>query len=174
MGPVCSSTHWLWPSGATCKQSRSAPTQTQPRLPSLIQPQTDRQVPEVPHPATGMVLAACPTWQRKLGSRAPPCCTKHFAHPSGQVLFMCLRLYSSKSASRIYISMRSAVRWWRGATTSGGFDFFTMLHIVDYGERENFSPPLLVAASGFAVFSALSGLVLWSLRLPRLFRRRKS
>lgn len=53
------------------------------------------------------------------------------------------------------------------------FDFFWMLHIMDYDKRENFNHPLLVAASGFAVLSALSGLVLWAVRLPRLFRRRR-
>lgn len=53
------------------------------------------------------------------------------------------------------------------------FDFFWMLHIMDYQQREDFNHPLLVAASGFAVLSALSGLVLWGLRLPRQWRRRR-
>ncbi len=54
------------------------------------------------------------------------------------------------------------------------FDFFWMLHIMDYDERENFNHPLLVVASGFAVLSAFSGLVLWGFRLPRLWRRKRS
>ena len=50
------------------------------------------------------------------------------------------------------------------------FDFFWMLHIMDYGEREDFHHPLLTAAALLAVLSALSGILLWGYRI---FRRRR-
>jgi len=51
------------------------------------------------------------------------------------------------------------------------FDFFWMLHIMDYGEREDFNHPLLTAAATLAVLSALSGILLWGYRLFRPRRR---
>ena len=50
------------------------------------------------------------------------------------------------------------------------FDFFWMLHIMDYGERENFNHWLLTAMSVLAILASLSGLVLWGWRLPKLRR----
>jgi uncharacterized iron-regulated membrane protein len=47
------------------------------------------------------------------------------------------------------------------------FDFFWMLHIMDYSEREDFSHPLLTAAALLAVLSALSGVLLWGYRIFR-------
>jgi uncharacterized iron-regulated membrane protein len=44
------------------------------------------------------------------------------------------------------------------------FDFFWMLHIMDYKERENFNHWLLTSASVLAVVTAASGLVLWGWR----------
>ena len=40
------------------------------------------------------------------------------------------------------------------------FDFFWMLHIMDYEEREDFNNPLLIGASLLALFFTFSGLVL--------------
>ncbi len=51
------------------------------------------------------------------------------------------------------------------------FDFFWMLHIMDYGEREDFHHPLLTAAALLAVLSALSGILLWGYRIFRPRRR---
>ena len=53
------------------------------------------------------------------------------------------------------------------------FDFFWMLHIMDYGERENFNHWLLTSFSVLAILTSASGLVLWSWRVPKLIRRRK-
>ena len=48
------------------------------------------------------------------------------------------------------------------------FDFFWMLHIMDYSEREDFHHPLLTAAGVLAALTALSGVMLWGWRLrPR-------
>lgn len=51
------------------------------------------------------------------------------------------------------------------------FDFFWMLHIMDYGERENFNHWLLSAVSILAILTSLSGLALWWWRLPRMRSR---
>jgi uncharacterized iron-regulated membrane protein len=50
------------------------------------------------------------------------------------------------------------------------FDFFWMLHIMDYGERDSFNHWLLTTASAIAVLTSASGLLLWTFRIPR--RRR--
>lgn len=53
------------------------------------------------------------------------------------------------------------------------FDFFWMLHIMDYDEREDFHHPLLVVFAALAVLTSLSGLVLWGARAKRRFARRQ-
>lgn len=51
------------------------------------------------------------------------------------------------------------------------FDFFWMLHIMDYRERDNFNHLLLTTMSIFAILTSLTGLVLWWYRIP--FKKRK-
>lgn len=52
------------------------------------------------------------------------------------------------------------------------FDFFWMLHIMDYDQREDFHHPLLTTASAFAVLTSMTGILLWGFRLsPRRKRR---
>lgn len=41
------------------------------------------------------------------------------------------------------------------------FDFFWMLHIMDYSERENFNNPLVIFMSSLGLFMALSGIILF-------------
>lgn len=53
------------------------------------------------------------------------------------------------------------------------FDFFWMLHIMDFDEREDFNHPLLQIAAALGLIIALSGIVLWALT-TRLFRRRSA
>ena len=53
------------------------------------------------------------------------------------------------------------------------FDFFWMLHIMDYSERDDFNHWLLTTASVLAVLTSASGLVLWSFRLPRRSGKRR-
>lgn len=53
------------------------------------------------------------------------------------------------------------------------FDFFWMLHIMDYKDRSNFNNPLLIATAAAALLFTLSGLVLlWQRFKPRLSRER--
>ncbi len=85
--------------------------------------------------------------------------------------------FSDRRQTRLYIdpvtgdikSRRNAI--WRL------YDFFWMLHIMDYQERENFNNPLLKAASATGFTFALSGLCLVWFRFRsgryRLPKRRK-
>lgn len=52
------------------------------------------------------------------------------------------------------------------------FDFFWMLHIMDYGQRDDFNHWLLTAMSVLAILTSVSGLALWAWRIPRRKRRR--
>jgi len=47
------------------------------------------------------------------------------------------------------------------------FDFFWMLHIMDYSERDDFNHPLLTAMSLLAILTSVTGLALWAWRIPR-------
>ena len=47
------------------------------------------------------------------------------------------------------------------------FDFFWMLHVMDYRERENFNHPLLISMAGLALATVLAGLVLLVIRVRR-------
>ncbi|WMN58438.1 hypothetical protein NI389_09155 [Pseudoalteromonas xiamenensis] len=52
------------------------------------------------------------------------------------------------------------------------FDFFWMLHIMDYSERENFNNPLLISFSATSVLFCLSGIILLFQAPP--WRRRRA
>jgi len=45
------------------------------------------------------------------------------------------------------------------------FDFFWMLHTMDYKNRDNFNTPLLTIASTLAILTAITGIALWIWRL---------
>ena len=50
------------------------------------------------------------------------------------------------------------------------FDFFWMLHIMDYGQRDSFNHWLLTTMSLLAVLTSASGMALWCYRLPKRSR----
>jgi len=56
--------------------------------------------------------------------------------------------------------------WWRI------YDFFWMLHIMDYKNREDFSHPLIIAASSVALLMSLSGLYLIVISVTRKRKKR--
>lgn len=60
-------------------------------------------------------------------------------------------LYVSPLAAQV-ITVRSDI--WRQ------YDFFWMLHIMDYDTRDNFNTPLLILVASLALFVSLSGLIL--------------
>lgn len=52
------------------------------------------------------------------------------------------------------------------------YDFLWGLHLMDYGQRETRSHPLLAIAAFIGILTVFSGTVLWAVRVVRRFRRR--
>ncbi|MDE3273678.1 hypothetical protein [Pseudoalteromonas sp. G4] len=52
------------------------------------------------------------------------------------------------------------------------FDFFWMLHIMDYDEREDFNNPLLISFAAVAVLFCISGMILLFQNMPLRRKRR--
>ena len=52
------------------------------------------------------------------------------------------------------------------------YDFLWSLHIMDYGQRESFNHPLIIAAAALALLTVSSGSVLWVVRIVRRLRKR--
>lgn len=71
--------------------------------------------------------------------------------------------------TRLYISPSTGEITARRNDTWRIFDFFWMLHIMDYSERTNFNHPLLIGAAGLALATVLAGLVLLFVRMRRGF-----
>lgn len=78
-------------------------------------------------------------------------------HPTDTVIYV--------SANRGVVTTRRNNQW-------RVFDFFWMLHTMDYQGRDNFNHWILKTVSIFGLVTVLSGFVLW-LKTSRLFRRRK-
>lgn len=75
-------------------------------------------------------------------------------YPLWQVIF------SDDDETRIYVSQQSGEVVARRNNTWRLFDFFWMLHIMDYDERTDFNNPLLVFAALLAILMSISGLYL--------------
>lgn len=73
------------------------------------------------------------------------------------------RIYIDASTGRI---MARRNKSWRT------FDFFWMLHTMDYKGRDNFNHPLLTIASSLAVATSSTGLLLWGWRALPKFKRK--
>lgn len=76
--------------------------------------------------------------------------------------------------STVYVSPRTGKVVGRRNTIWRVYDFFWMLHIMDYGERDDFNHPLLVTAAVVAWVLAISGIWLVVLWLRRKSRRRRT
>jgi hypothetical protein len=96
-----------------------------------------------------------PTWESR---RDMPTWRVDFADGEGT------RLYVSTATGEV-VARRNDV--WRI------FDFFWMLHIMDYSERTDFNHPLLILASLFALGMSLFGFVLLFPWLGRMMARRR-
>lgn len=80
--------------------------------------------------------------------------------------------FADSNNSRFYLdpatgaAMRVRTDNWRW------FDFFWMLHIMDYQDRSNFNNPLLITFSASALLFTLSGMVLlWRRFKPRKYKK---
>jgi uncharacterized membrane protein YkoI len=96
-----------------------------------------------------------PTWESR---RDMPTWRVDFADGEGT------RLYVSAATGEV-VARRNDV--WRV------YDFFWMLHIMDYDDRSDFNHPLLILASLFALGMSLFGFVLLFPWLGRMIARRR-
>ncbi|MFC4932979.1 2Fe-2S iron-sulfur cluster-binding protein [Massilia sp. GCM10023247] len=86
--------------------------------------------------------------------------------------------FDDANATTVYVSARSGQVLEHRNSTWRLFDFFWMLHIMDYSERTNFNNPLLVSSAIGGLWMALSGvwLLFASVRMaefvPARLRRR--
>ncbi|MCP4811790.1 MAG: PepSY domain-containing protein [Planctomycetaceae bacterium] len=80
-------------------------------------------------------------------------------HPSGTVIYI--------SADRGVVTTRRNNRW-------RVFDFFWMLHTMDYQGRDGFNHWLLRIVSAFGLLTVLTGYVLWLKTSPRWQRRKRN
>lgn len=75
--------------------------------------------------------------------------------------------YNDRLNTRIYISQNSGKVRARRNDIWRLYDFFWMLHIMDYGDRTNFNNPLIMAASLTGFIFAMSGMIIVVYRLQR-------
>ena len=78
------------------------------------------------------------------------------------------RIYlNDNEDTRIYVSPDTARVVARRNATWRFYDFFWMLHIMDYDERSDFNHPLLIIASVVALIVSISGAILIFYRFKR-------
>lgn len=97
--------------------------------------------------------------------RDPPVEYREGALPAWQVAL------ADGQGTHVYVAADSGRVTARRNDAWRRFDFFWMLHTMDYGGRDDFNHPLLIAAAAAALLTLGSGFALWALRLRR--RRRK-
>lgn len=78
--------------------------------------------------------------------------------------------YSEPEALNLYIDGWTGEVTARRTTRWRIFDFFWMLHIMDFDERDDFNTGLLQLAAALGLILALTGLVYWAMT-TRVFRR---
>jgi uncharacterized membrane protein YkoI len=75
--------------------------------------------------------------------------------------------------THIYIDAKTGQIIKRRNRSWRAFDFFFMLHSMNYKNRDNFNHPLLTIASLIAIVASGTGLALWGWRvIPKLLRRK--
>lgn len=82
--------------------------------------------------------------------------------------------FADGEGTRLYVSAATGEVVARRNDVWRIFDFFWMLHIMDYSERTNFNHPLLILASLFALGMSLFGFILLFPWLGRMLSRRKA
>jgi uncharacterized iron-regulated membrane protein len=80
--------------------------------------------------------------------------------------------FAEPESLRLYLDPWSGEILSRRTTRWRIFDFFWMLHVMDFSERNDFNHPLLQIAAALGVIVALGGVILWAVT-TRLFRKRK-
>lgn len=75
--------------------------------------------------------------------------------------------FDDGEGTRLYVNANTGLIDARRNDMWRVFDFFWMLHIMDYQEREDFNHPLLIGAAGLALSAVIAGLVLLFIRMRR-------
>lgn len=86
--------------------------------------------------------------------------TKPVGEARGKTYPLWQVIFSDDDETRIYVSQQSGEVVARRNNTWRLFDFFWMLHIMDYDERTDFNNPLLIFAALLAILMSISGLYL--------------
>ncbi|NVK21177.1 MAG: PepSY domain-containing protein [Kangiellaceae bacterium] len=85
---------------------------------------------------------------------------KEFGEVRGRKAPLWQMQFNDEDNTRIYVSAEKGSLVARRNDTWRFYDFFWMLHIMDYKERSDFNHPLLIIAALLALFMSLSGLYL--------------
>lgn len=106
--------------------------------------------------------------QVKLLQRAPAE-VRHLATPLWQLQF------ADSDNTHFYLDPATGAVLRVRTDTWRWFDFFWMLHIMDYDERSNFNNPLLITTAAASLLFTLTGiLLLWQRYRPRRKRQHRS
>lgn len=97
--------------------------------------------------------------------RDPPTEYREGALPAWQIAF------ADGEGTHVYVSANTGRVTARRNDAWRRFDFFWMLHTMDYRDRDDFNHPLLIAAAAAALITLASGFALWGIRLRRRRRR---
>lgn len=82
--------------------------------------------------------------------------------------------FDDGEGTRLYVSTESGSVTARRNDAWRVFDTFWALHIMNFGDRENFNHPLLIIASVLALISSLAGFYLLLPWIGRMIGRRKT
>jgi hypothetical protein len=79
--------------------------------------------------------------------------------------------FADADATHVYVDSATGAIRARRNTAWRRYDFFWMLHTMDYRGRDDFNHPLLVAFAALGLVAVLSGWTLWAVRVVRRRRR---
>jgi len=82
--------------------------------------------------------------------------------------------FADGEGTRLYVSAATGEVIARRNDTWRVYDFFWMLHIMDYGDRSHFNHPLLILSSLLALGMSLFGFILLFPWLGRMIARRRA
>jgi uncharacterized iron-regulated membrane protein len=77
---------------------------------------------------------------------------------------------ADEDATAVYVDARTGTIRARRNAAWRRFDWFWMLHTMDYGGRDDFNHPLLIAFAALGLTGVLSGWTVWIVRLRRRAR----
>lgn len=124
--------------------------------------------------ATALALALAdragppPVRSIELLTTSPPIEYRELPLPAWRITF------DDGEGTRLYIDAADGAIRARRNDAWRRYDFFWMLHTMDYRGRDDFNHPLLICVAALGVVGVLSGWLLWAVRLRRRLRRRRA